>query len=60
MGCNCGQRRNLTAQAINNLRKGDVAAAKQNAQRFIGTVRQDARTLARTVRSSLTIRPPSR
>jgi hypothetical protein len=60
MGCNCGQRRNLTAQAMNNIRKGDVAAAKQNAQRFVQTVRQDARKLGNTVRSTLNIRPPSR
>jgi hypothetical protein len=60
MGCNCGQRRNLTAQAINNLRKGDVAAARQNAQRFVQTVRQDVRSATRVVRSSLAIRPPSR
>ena len=60
MGCNCGQRRNLTAQAVNNIRKGDLAAAKQNAQRFAQTVRQDARKIGTAVRSSLSIRPPSR
>lgn len=54
MGCNCGQRRDLTRQAINNLRKGDTAAVKQNAQRFVQTIRQDARKL---IRSPLTIRP---
>lgn len=54
MGCNCGQRRALTAQAVNNIRKGDLAAAKQNAQRFVQTIRQDARKI---VRSSLSVRP---
>ena len=57
MGCNCGQRRALTAQAVNNIRKGNLAAAKQNAQRFVQTIRQDARKIAR---STLTTRPPSR
>ena len=39
MSCNsCAQRRNLTAQAMNNIRKGDLAAAKQNAQQ-IGLMR---------------------
>lgn len=60
MGCNCGQRRNLTAQAMNNLRKGDTVAAKQNAQRFVQTIRQDARKIGTAVRSTLAIRPPSR
>lgn len=56
MGCNCAERRNLTAQAINNLRKGDTQAAKQNVQRFAQTIRADLRA----VRSALTTRPPSR
>lgn len=60
MGCNCGKRRTLTAQAVNNLRKGDTAAAKANMSRFMQTVRLDARNLSRTVRSTLTTRPPSR
>jgi hypothetical protein len=60
MGCNCGQRRNLTAQAINNIRKGDVAAAKQNAQRFVQTIHQDARKAGQAIKSTLAIRPPSR
>jgi len=60
MGCNCGQRRNLTAQAMNNIRKGDLVAAKQNAQRFVQTIRQDARKIGTTVRSTLNVRPPSR
>lgn len=57
MGCNCGQRRALTAQAVNNLRKGDVAAAKQNAARFAQTVRQDVRKISSTVKSTLNLRP---
>jgi cellobiose-specific phosphotransferase system component IIA len=60
MGCNCGERRNLTAQALNNLRKGDVNAARQNVQRFAQTVRQDARAAKQAVQSVLTRRPPSR
>jgi hypothetical protein len=60
MGCNCGQRRALTAQALNNLKKGDVNAARQNAQRFAQTVRQDVRKISNVVRSSLTLRPHSR
>jgi septation ring formation regulator EzrA len=56
MACkSCAERRNLTMQAVNNIRRGEVAAAKQNAQRFVQTLRQDARKL---VRSPLTIRPP--
>lgn len=57
MGCNCGQRRALTAQAVNNLRKGNVVAAKQNASRFVQTVRQDARKIGTAVRSTLNLRP---
>lgn len=60
MGCNCGQRRNLTAQAMNNIRKGDLAAAKQNAQRFAATVRQDVRKIGNVVRSTLNTRPTTR
>ena len=60
MGCNCGARRNLTAQAIQNIRRGDLAAAKQNAQRFAATVRQDVRKIGTAVRSTLNVRPPSR
>lgn len=60
MGCNCGQRRNLTAQAMNNIRKGDLAAAKQNAQKFATSVRQDVRKIGNAVRSTLNVRPPSR
>jgi hypothetical protein len=56
MGCKCAERRNLTAQAVNNIRKGDIQAARQNAQRFAQTVRSDLRT----VRSALTIRPRPR
>jgi hypothetical protein len=57
MGCNCGQRRALTAQAVNNIRKGDVAAAKQNAQRFASTIRADARKAGNAIKSTLNIRP---
>jgi hypothetical protein len=60
MGCNCGQRRALTAQAMNNIRKGDLAAAKQNAQKFAQTLRQDARKAGNAIKSTLNIRPPSR
>lgn len=56
MGCNCGERRNQAAQAIKNIRKGDVQAARQNVQRFNQTIRTDLRNL----RSALTQRPPSR
>jgi hypothetical protein len=57
MGCNCAQRRNLTAQAVNNIRKGDVAAARQNAQKFAQSLRQDARKIGSVVRSALNSRP---
>lgn len=57
MGCNCGQRRDLHKQMLNNLRKGDTAAVRQNAQRYAQTIRQDLRKL---VRSPLTVRPPTR
>lgn len=60
MGCNCGNRRKQTAQGLANLRKGDINAAKQNATRFMQSLRVDARNLSRTVRSTLTTRPPSR
>ncbi|MGZ6199164.1 MAG: hypothetical protein ACXWNL_16130 [Vulcanimicrobiaceae bacterium] len=42
---------------MNNLRKGDVAAAKQNAQRFAASVRQDVRKIGTAVRSTLNARP---
>lgn len=60
MGCNCGQRRKQSAQAFNNIRAGDLAAARQNAVRIAQSVRVDVRNLARNVRSTLTTRPPSR
>lgn len=60
MGCNCGQRRALTAQAVNNIRRGDMAAAKNNAQKFVQSIRQDVRKIGPAVRSSLALRPPSR
>ena len=61
MGCNCGKRRDLTAQAIKNVRTGNFDAARQNAQRFVKTLQLDARNIARRVgRSTLMKRPPSR
>lgn len=57
MGCNCGERRALTAQAFQNLKQGKVAEAKQNAQRFAQTVRVDAQRAQAAMRSALTRRP---
>lgn len=57
MGCNCGKRRALTAQAVSNIRRGDIAAAKQNAAKFAQSVHVDARKLGNVVRSTLNSRP---
>lgn len=56
MGCKCAERRQLTGQAIQNLRKGDLAGARQNVKQFGQTVRSDLRA----VRAALAMRPTVR
>lgn len=56
MGCKCAERRQLTGQAIQNLRQGNVAAAGQNVKQFGQTIRSDLRA----VRAALAMRPTVR
>lgn len=54
MGCNCGKRRDLTVKAVKNISSGNLSAARQNANRFVQTLKIDARKLSRSI---LTTRP---
>jgi hypothetical protein len=57
MACGgCGQRRVLTAQALSNLKAGNTAAARVNAQNFVKTIRNDIRS----IKSTMLKRPPTR
>jgi hypothetical protein len=57
MACSsCAERRKLIGQGLQNIRTGNTAAVKQNAVRFMQTVRTDLRN----IRSPMTLRPPQR
>ncbi len=61
MACtSCGQRRVLSSQAFQAMKRGDLAAAKQNGQRIVQTVRNDLNRLGQAIRSPMSMRPPTR